>query len=78
MATTDFSLERGGMPASLEAERSILGAILLDNFAYTQAAMLKPEDFSLDGHRRIYARMRELQDSNRPVDLVTLTEELAR
>ncbi len=78
MATTDLSLERG-LPASPDAERSILGAILLDNFAYNQAAeTLKPDDFSLDAHRRIYTRMVELQEANRPIDLITLTEELAR
>ena len=37
MATTDYSLERG-LPVSIEAERSILGAILLDNSLYDQAA----------------------------------------
>lgn len=78
MATTDVSLDRG-MPASLEAERSILGAILLDNFAYTQAASsLKPDDFSLESHRRIYQRMMDLQESGRAIDLITLSEELSR
>ncbi|MGH9650246.1 MAG: DnaB-like helicase N-terminal domain-containing protein, partial [Terriglobales bacterium] len=79
MATTDYSLDRG-LPASVEAERSVLGAILLDNFAYNQAAEapLHPEDFSLDSHRRIYARMAELSESSRPIDLITLTEELGR
>ena len=49
MATTpDLQLERG-MPASLDAERSILGAILLDNLAYNEAAeSLKADEFSLD------------------------------
>ena len=78
MATTDYSLERG-LPASIEAERSILGAILLDNSLYDQAAeLLGPDDFSLDGHRRIYGRMRELQETGRPVDMITLVEELDR
>jgi hypothetical protein len=41
-----------GLPANVEAERSILGAILLDNRAYNEATEhLKPEDFSLDSHR---------------------------
>ena len=63
----------------MEAERSILGAILLDNFSYNQAAEhLKAEDFSLDSHRRIYARMVELAESSRPIDLITLIEELDR
>jgi replicative DNA helicase len=67
------------LPVNLDAERSILGAILLDNVCYVQAAaMLKPDDFSLDSHRRIYNQMRVLGDSNRPIDFVTLTEELGR
>ena len=78
MATTDYSLERG-LPVSLEAERSILGGILLDNSLYDQAAEhLTGDDFSLDAHRRIYGRMRDLQETGRPVDMITLVEELDR
>src|SRR5271155_5727668 len=79
MATqADLTFERG-LPASIDAERSILGAILLDNHAYNEAAeKLRPEDFSLDSHRRIYGRMSELVDARRAVDIVTLAEELAR
>ncbi len=77
MATTNYSLERG-LPASMEAERSILGAILLDSLLYDQAAELKPDDFSLDAHRRIFSRMRDLQETGRPVDMITLAEELDR
>src|SRR5207302_10715349 len=59
--------------------RSILGAILLDNFSYNQAAeSLKPDDFALDAHRRIYSRMVDLAKSSRPVAIVTLREELTR
>jgi len=79
MASTlsDINLERG-LPASIEAERSILGAILLDNGLYDQAAPLKPDDFSLDAHRRIFSRMSDLQTMGRPVDMITLAEELDR
>jgi len=79
MATTpDISFERG-LPASIDAERSILGAVLLENGHYNEAAeRLRSEDFALDSHQRIFARMGELIDSGRAVDLVTLTEELAR
>src|SRR5438094_3394792 len=67
------------LPANIEAERSILGAVLLDNLAYNQAAEhLKPEDFLLDSHRRIYARMVDLAESSRSIDLITLAEELGR
>ena len=78
MATTDYSLERG-LPVSIEAERSILGAILLDNSLYDQAAEhIDADHFSLDAHRRIYSRMRDLQETGRPVDMITLVEELDR
>jgi replicative DNA helicase len=78
MATTDYSLAHT-LPANVEAERSILGAILLDNLAYNQAAEhLKPEDFSLDSHRRVYSRMVDLAESSKPIDLITLVEELDR
>src|SRR6266849_2809076 len=77
MATTDYSIST--LPANVEAERSILGAILLDNFAYNQAAEhLRIEDFSLDSHRRIYTRMVDLAESSRPIDMITLIEELDR
>src|SRR3954470_23267094 len=78
MATTDYSPAQT-LPANVEAERSILGAILLDNFAYNQAAEhLRIEDFSLDSHRRIYSRMVDLAESSRPIDMITLIEELDR
>src|SRR5437868_400379 len=78
MASIDLNLDRS-MPASLDAERSILGAILLDNEVYPQAAEgLRSEDFSLDSHRRIYGRMVELNETGRPIDIITLTEELGR
>src|SRR5260370_25226690 len=79
MARRDYSLDRG-LPASIDAERGILGAILLDNLAYHQAAQtaLQAEDFSLDSHRRIYLRMTELSDTGRPIDFVTLTEQLGQ
>lgn len=74
---TDYSLERG-LPASPEAERSILGAILLDNSLYEQTASLSHDDFSLDAHRRIFGRMRAMQDIGTPVDMITLVNELDR
>ncbi len=78
MATTDY-ISAQSLPANVEAERSILGAILLDNLSYNQAAEhLKPEDFLLDSHRRIYSRMVDLAESSRAIDLITLAEELDR
>jgi replicative DNA helicase len=78
MATPDLTLD-AGLPANVDAEKTILGAILLDNAAHAEAAeRLEAEDFSLDSHRRIFQRMSELIDSERAVDIVTLANELAR
>ncbi len=79
MATIpDLRLD-AGLPANLDAEKTILGAILLDNAAHAEAAeKLQAGDFSLDSHQRIFLRMTELRDSQRTVDIVTLAEELAR
>ncbi len=75
VATLETSI--GRLPANIDAERSILGAVLLDNHAFNDAAEhLKPEDFSIDSHRRIYSRMMDLAESSRPIDIITLVEEL--
>jgi len=78
MATRESTLVKG-LPSNVDAERSLLGAILLDNASYNQAAShLTPDDFFLDSHRRLFARITELADRSRPIDLVTLCEELMR
>ncbi len=73
-ATADKSL-----PANLEAERSVLGAILLDpaslNFV---VPILDADDFFPDSHRRIYGAMRELSERSSEIDVLTLKEELDR
>ena len=50
------------MPASIDAERTILGAILLDENAYFDDCLdnIQADDFSLDSHRRIYLRISEI------------------
>ena len=79
MATIpDLTLD-AGLPANVDAEKTILGAILLDNAAHAEAAeKIEADDFSLDSHRRIFLRMSELMDAHRAVDIVTLANELAR
>ena len=80
MATLpDISSLDAGLPANIDAEKTILGAILLDNSAHSEAAeRLEADDFSLDSHRRIFLRMTELMNEQRAVDIVTLSNELAR
>ena len=68
-----------GAPASVHIEVAILGAMLLDGVAVTDAtAALKMDDFSLDSHRRIYRCMTELMAVGRGVDSLTVQEELSR
>jgi replicative DNA helicase len=75
---TDYTLERG-LPASIEAERSILGSILLDSTLWPQAsASLAPDHFSLEANRRIYSAMLGLDERGNPIDTVTLVEELTQ
>jgi replicative DNA helicase len=65
------------LPQSIKSEKAILGAILLDNSAYLEAVEgLSSEDFALDSHRRIFARMVTLMETGRPVDIITLVDEL--
>ncbi|MDH4063765.1 MAG: replicative DNA helicase, partial [Acidobacteriota bacterium] len=67
------------LPHNLEAERSVLGAVLIDNATFNvAAAVLTPPAFFRDAHRRIFARMVELSERSQPIDLVTLKESLER
>ncbi|MGH9474842.1 MAG: replicative DNA helicase [Terriglobales bacterium] len=78
MALADQLAEKG-LPANLNAERSVLGAILLDSFHYFATAdLLTPDDFHLDAHRKIYRAMRELAARSVAMDFITLGEELER
>jgi len=68
-----------GLPSNVEAERSILGAILLDNAVCNQAIeLLRRDDFFLDSHRRIFDKMVVLTERLMPIDLITLSDELRR
>src|SRR5215467_6602418 len=74
----DFTLDKA-LPSSIEAERLILGVVLLDNVAINQAAEnLKPDDFFLGSNRRIYEKMIALYERGQAIDPLTLQEELRR
>src|SRR6202142_2955533 len=67
------------LPHNLEAERSVLGAILLHNDAFNAAAeVIDGNDFFRDAHRRIFDKMVKLVERGDAIDLVTLKEELGR
>jgi len=75
---TDVTLEKT-LPNNLEAERSILGAILLDEKAFHQVLeILRKEDFYLEGHRKIFEKMYSLAVESKAIDLITLKNELQR
>jgi replicative DNA helicase len=75
---SDLSLEKT-LPSNLEAERSILGAILLDDkAALTVFETLKVQDFYLEQNRRIFDKMLQLIANSKPIDLITLKSELQR
>jgi len=64
-------------PQNIDAEQSVLGAILLDREAiYKVLRILKPEDFYRESHKVIYEAMLSLNESGRPVDLITVSERL--
>jgi replicative DNA helicase len=75
---SDTALERP-LPHNLEAERSILGAVLLDNHALNAAVeRLRTEDFFLPQHRHIFERMVQLAERQQAIDTITLMEDLVR
>ncbi len=78
MRETDLHLDKLP-PQNLDAEQSVLGAILIDNNALTRALeILDPDDFYKLSHRKIFFAMTELFDKNEPIDLITLTDELKK
>lgn len=75
-STTPVNPPRHALPPqSIEAEESIISAILLDNETlFDVLDILKPEDFYRSAHQKIFAAISELFTKNEPCDLVTLTE----
>src|SRR6202044_312700 len=79
MATPYLVREDDQRPASVHAETTILGGMLVDPLAIVDATMLlRADDFSLDSHRRIYTAMLHLAEVGHAVDIVTVTEELRK
>lgn len=65
------------LPQSLEAEQSVIGAMIIDKSAISKALeKLKDEDFYRDGHKVIFKAIREMFSKDMAVDLVTLLEYL--
>jgi replicative DNA helicase len=68
-----------GLPSSVHTEVAILGAMLLDSVAISDATeKLKAEDFSLDSHQRVFRAIVDLMAKGQGIDYLTVQEELAR
>src|SRR5258705_5491045 len=64
-------------PHSVEAEQSLLGALLMDNQAFDRVAdLVAGEDFYRDDHRRIWRHIQKLIENTRPADVVTVAESI--
>lgn len=78
VAQLDISLDRQ-MPQSPDAERAVLGAILINNNAfYRIIGTIDTEDFFRDAHRTIFATMRRMAEHSQEIEALTLKEELAK
>ncbi len=74
-----ISVSEKTLPHSLEAERALLGSILLDNGALNVAVgVLSKDDFFSEAHRVTFEKMIGLSEKSRTIDLVTLSEDLSR
>ena len=72
--TTDI---RKVPPQNLDAERAVLGAILMDNdVVYTVMEILEPSSFYQPSHRLIFSTMMDLSERGEPIDIVTLSDRL--
>jgi replicative DNA helicase len=79
MAALAMPNQTDGLPSSIQTEVTVLGAMLLDAVAITDAtAKLHPEDFSLDSHQRVYRVMVDLLALGHAVDLITVMDALQK
>jgi replicative DNA helicase len=74
----DISIDKP-LPQNSEAERSVLGSILIDNSAfYRVVETVETGDFFKDAHRTIFAAMMHLAEQSREIDILTLKDELSK
>jgi replicative DNA helicase len=74
----NHNLSELSLPASVDAERSILGGIMLEKACFYECSEIDPQFFCLDSHRRIFNRMTGLINAGHACDIVTLSEELGK
>lgn len=67
-----------GLPSNIEAEKFILGAVLLDDSVFDGAALLVPDDFSLESNRHVFRAMKTLHERGDRIDKIAVYSELER
>jgi len=78
LAPLGLSLDKP-LPQNPEAERSVLGSILIDSTSYYRiVSIVNAGDFYKDAHRLIFAAIHDLAEKSNPIDLITVKEELSR
>ncbi|MGE5570599.1 MAG: replicative DNA helicase [Rhodospirillales bacterium] len=78
MPSADLALDKG-LPVNLDAERLVLGSIMIDDSLFVQVAgVLQADDFALEKHKRIFSRMVELHERNEKIDRITVANELLK
>jgi replicative DNA helicase len=78
MSSAGVALQKG-LPANIDAEKFILGSVLLDDSRFVEiAGILNNDDFALEKHRRIFTRMNDLHARDERIDRVTLANELLK
>ena len=74
-AIDKIALEKG-LPANIDAERFILGSVLLNDSRFIEiAGAIIQDDFALEKHRRIFSRMMQLHERGEKIDRVTVANE---
>ena len=67
---------RGSLPHSVEAEQSVLGALLLDNDAIDRCGEIRADDFFVADHRAIFAELLRAFEAGKSIDVLTLCDAL--
>ncbi len=67
------------LPMSIELEKAVLGAAILEkNIIIDLLDILKPESFAIEAHQEIFSTLQHLSQQLKPIDILTVTEELTR
>ena len=77
-AASNVVLMRRGMPANLDAEKLVLGSVLLNGSRFPEIADLAAEEFALEKHRRIFRRVEEIYKRGERIDHATVANELLK